>query len=184
VKGRFPGGIIKMRERYENSYTGIPLPESLQLSWAWQLMFIIEKGWFSELSNKNLSPHITIYYLGNINAKQLERGRNLISDNLNILQESLLSAKGLGIIGTNKRALVIRMNDSEALIKFRKQLENALPKFVETNFPLLPHITISELKTRRSIERARKLLLNGTSQKFSNFSFPITNVDLFYKNTQ
>ncbi len=170
------------RDNYRGTFIGIPLPDHLYLTWAWQFMSALEYGRFPELKNNNTPPHLTIYYMGGINRDCLLRVNDSVLQNYSLLKNTKLRVDGLKIIGREKQALVVGMrSDGDQIKNFRAVLEKDLPDFVAKNLRLLPHFTITELRTRRSIERARNLVLKAKNGHFNNKPFPINAVQIYSK---
>jgi 2'-5' RNA ligase len=174
--------MLTEQKHYEGAYIGIPFPDNLYLSWAWQTMKIIEYGRFPEMKNGNKQPHITLYYLGEIEESQFQEIDSAVKENLNQLSGKYLETTGLQIIGdSHNQALVLSIKNTDELRKNRHTFEKELPEYLGFNLPFKPHLTITELHTRRSIERARKIVLKSLSKQNYCDHLKIESVQLYYK---
>jgi 2'-5' RNA ligase len=160
-----------MIENLERVHVAVPLPQEMYLAWTVGIMRMIERGRFPEMKGPGNLPHMTIYHLGDISIGQFAKADRIVLENSGGLVNSKLRVIGLSIIGSGQnQALAFTVESTKELKKFRKELEKYLPEYAEHNYPLLPHFTITELRTRRSIERARKMVLESLPKR--NLSEP------------
>ena len=155
-----------MIENLERAYIAVPLPPEMYLSWTVGIMRMTERGRFPEMRRSDNLPHMTIYHLGEVSMGELARAERVVLENSDEIINSKLRVIGLSIIGAKQnQALAFTVECTKELNKFRKVLEKYLPKYSERNYPLLPHYTVTELRSRRSIERARKMVLESLPKR-------------------
>lgn len=175
-------GELCKPDRFKSVFAAIPLPEDIFPSWVWQLMFMIEKGRFSELRNKNnFLPHMTLFYFGLVDEKTLNEINDFVRSNSDKINNTAIQTTHLQIIGDYHKALVLGVEKNEDIVDFRKKIENTFPQFQSINLPLNPHFTITEIRTRRSLERARKMVLARVGNNYKNTPFkPDVGIKLFF----
>lgn len=169
---------------YKRTYVAVPLPDEMAFSWAVHTMRIIDRCRFSEMAEKHNFPHITLYHLGTIDDEEFARLQQTIDEASDHLVGSKIRAVGLKLIGEpGNQALVIAIEKTQEMEEFRRILEAAFPSHADRNFPLNPHITITELRHHRSLKLARNLVQERLQNRDRSEPTKVGGVEIFYTKT-
>lgn len=115
-----------------------------------------------------------MYFLGEINEKQLESVISAMKTDPNKLSGSTMKPKSLEYIGPSKSTFVVRLEDDQKLNEFREHLEKHLPKYSPINLPFLPHITINKSRDKVTFDMS-----GNVYQEVLNL--PVKSVGVYYK---
>jgi 2'-5' RNA ligase len=156
-----------MRHEYEKCYIGIPLRGKIEWAIAFSLFMMVEETRFrpNETKDKFWNPHITLRYLGRITNEDMKKISRVIRTHAPALEGSILQIVGPGIIGKDKKAFVYKVEKSKKLELLADGLRQDLPEYEYLNLPFLPHLTIAEIRSKRSLRNARKFIAHHTGRK-------------------
>ena len=124
-------------ETYNRSYIAIPVTESPLFRWV------------QNINGHKKFYHVTLYFLGNIDHREFEKVRDVVSS-LPKTQGShglIIEPEKLDFIGERGNVFVVKIEKTDELDAIRSTLESELPQYLGVNRSFLPHITIREAKT-------------------------------------
>jgi|SRR3989344_9321788 len=137
---------------YTNTFIGIPLPDNISKKYLKLLEKLKTLGLEVELHENDIS-HITLYFLGNQSAKNIDKVKKLLvqsiyknkTGNIQVLIENLSSfSKPENVV------VYLEVAASEKLKLAYQSLASLLKDFHYENRSFIPHITISRKFTTQN----------------------------------
>jgi 2'-5' RNA ligase len=165
-------------------FIAIELPEEIKAGLS-RLQAQLKSG--NQFSVKWVNPysiHLTLKFLGNVNADMTSQITEAIKEGAQGVSPFRLEIKGLGVFPNLRRVQVIWVGisgDLEKLLQLQKGIDSALARlgFAPEGRAFTPHLTLARVRDRASPEERQKLGELIASTKFeAEYTFSVEAVSL------
>jgi len=165
-------------------FIAIELPEEIRAGLS-RLQAQLKSG--NQFSVKWVDPysvHLTLKFLGNVNADMMSQITEAIAEAAQGVSSFHLEIKGLGVFPNPRRVQVVWVGISgevDKLLQLQKGIESALARlgFAPESRAFTPHLTLARVRDRTSPDERQRLgeLIAGTKFEAA-YTFPVEAISL------
>ncbi len=176
-------------ESYQTCFLGIPLPDNYKEEFdklLTDLKFLDQN--LTPVNTNNLDPHITIYYLGEQPAKNLDPIIQIATNYKDILKNTLIKAGGLGYFNEKDPFVTfLKIEAPKQLNNYYHLVAAELSTFAVSNHAdeFNPHLTLARMNSKKAKNSFREKQ-SELEQLLSSikFEFEIKELILYGKNKE